>query len=300
MKILYEDNDIIVCYKEAGVPVQSARIGQQDMVSILNNYLADTLHRGQTEENCVKNVEKSPKKESLRGKPSAKAGGKRSNENPPFPEIYVVHRLDQPVEGVLVFAKTKRAASGLSRQVSDNTMKKTYHAVCCVRTDETEDTVIKKKQVQRKSDLGKEPVILEDYLVKDGRNNCSFVADMSRKDAKCARLQLRILDVHKDTEERAYALAEIQLQTGRHHQIRVQMAHHKMALYGDRKYNGEWEKYVLENTDQEGNGVSGRSKVPLALCAVRLSFRHPVSEKMMTFEAKPQGEIFQIFGSKEV
>ena len=85
LKILYEDTELIVCHKPAGLAVQSAKVGQKDMMSILNNYLAE------------KHV-----------------------------NVYVVHRLDQPVEGVLVFAKTKRAAAELSRQAADGSMKKIY------------------------------------------------------------------------------------------------------------------------------------------------------------------------------
>lgn len=305
MKILYEDNDIIVCYKEAGIPVQSARIGMQDMVSMLNNYLADTLYGNGYEENGVKTVENSSPKAQRRGKPSGKEKKSgRCGERTAIPEIYVVHRLDQPVEGALVFAKTKRAASDLSRQVSDGTMKKTYHAVCCVQEEKAETSLEKGRDAQ-----GKAYTTLVDYLVKDARNNSSFAADKSRKDAKRAELRFRIIGTYTEPEskienevknneddetgrreiqkQRKYALTEIDLKTGRHHQIRVQMAHHKMPLYGDRKYNTEWEKYILHRTDQ------------LALCAVRLSFRHPVSEKNMTFEVKPQGEIFQIFNGGE-
>lgn len=322
MNILYEDQDIIVCHKEAGVPVQSARIGMQDMVSMLNNYLADTLYGNGYEENGVKTVENSSQKAQRRGKPSGKEKKSgRCGERTAIPEIYVVHRLDQPVEGVLVFAKTKRAASDLSRQVSDGTMKKTYHAVCCVQEEKAETSIEKGRDAQ-----GKEYTTLVDYLVKDARNNSSFAADKSRRDAKRAELRFRIIGTYtepeskienevknneddengrrKIQEQRKYALTEIDLKTGRHHQIRVQMAHHKMPLYGDRKYNTEWETYIFHHMNgadmnQDRTSFQRKSEDQLALCAVRLSFRHPVSEKNMTFEVKPQGEIFQIFNGGE-
>ena len=94
--ILYEDNDIIVCHKSAGIAVQSARIGEKDLVSMLNNHLAE------------------------------QAGGKHPES------VRVVHRLDQPVEGIVVFAKNKKAAASLSAQITDGSMKKVYQAVCCV------------------------------------------------------------------------------------------------------------------------------------------------------------------------
>lgn len=322
MNILYEDQDIIVCHKEAGVPVQSARIGMQDMVSMLNNYLADTLYGNGYEENGVKTVENSSQKAQRREKPSGKEKKSgRCGERTAIPEIYVVHRLDQPVEGVLVFAKTKRAASDLSRQVSDGTMKKTYHAVCCVQEEKAETSIEKGRDAQ-----GKEYTTLVDYLVKDARNNSSFAADKSRRDAKRAELRFHIIGTYtepeskienevknneddengrrKIQEQRKYALTEIDLKTGRHHQIRVQMAHHKMPLYGDRKYNTEWETYIFHHMNgadmnQDRTSFQRKSEDQLALCAVRLSFRHPVSEKNMTFEVKPQGEIFQIFNGGE-
>ncbi len=322
MNILYEDQDIIVCHKEAGVPVQSARIGMQDMVSMLNNYLADTLYGNGYEENGVKTVENSSQKAQRREKPSGKEKKSgRCGERTAIPEIYVVHRLDQPVEGVLVFAKTKRAASDLSRQVSDGTMKKTYHAVCCVQEEKAETSIEKGRDAQ-----GKEYTTLVDYLVKDARNNSSFAADKSRRDAKRDELRIHIIGTYtepeskienevknneddengrrKIQEQRKYALTEIDLKTGRHHQIRVQMAHHKMPLYGDRKYNTEWETYIFHHMNgadmnQDRTSFQRKSEDQLALCAVRLSFRHPVSEKNMTFEVKPQGEIFQIFNGGE-
>ena len=103
--ILYEDKEILVCRKAAGIAVQSARLGEKDLVSILNNHLAEQAKLCGTSGNGAKK----------------KAAGGTA-----FEPIRVVHRLDQPVEGVLVFAKTKKAAAGLSKQVTDGTMKKTY------------------------------------------------------------------------------------------------------------------------------------------------------------------------------
>ena len=288
--ILYEDKEILVCRKAAGIAVQSARLGEKDLVSILNNHLAEQANMRETSGNGVK------KKKA--------AGGTG------FEPIRVVHRLDQPVEGVLVFAKTKKAAAGLSKQVTDGTMKKTYQAVCCV-------TEKGRKWMEDSAEWN----TLTDYLVKDARTNTSSVTEKGRKEAKEARLSFRIAVRCRDL-----ALAEIVLDTGRHHQIRVQMAHAGLPLYGDVKYNTAWRQYVgngaagcaADKMDVEATGKTevpdcgeavnkaerkisgsrsvGRSeKMEPALCASRLEFVHPVTGKRMTFETKPERDIFKDF-----
>ncbi len=213
--IVYEDSDIIVCEKEAGVPVQSARIGTKDMVSILKNYRSTS--------------------ENISGEPY----------------IGVVHRLDQPVQGLLVFAKTKEAAASLSAQAAGDGMKKYYLAVVCGEALCTEGE-------------------LTDYLLKDGKTNSSRVVKEGTKDAKKAKLSYRILN-----RKNNLALVEIRLFTGRHHQIRVQMANAGMPLYGDQKYGA-------------GTAAPGI----LALCAYKLSFKHPGTGKTMEFSCRPKGSIF--------
>lgn len=214
MKILYEDGQILVCVKPAGIPVQSASVGTKDMVSILRNYRMEKER-----------------------------------------ELYVglVHRLDQPVQGVMVFAKTKAAAADLSRQVSDGRMKKQYLAVVCGKPAEKEG-------------------VLVDYLLKDGRTNTSSIVKKETKGAKRAELSYRIV-----REMQGFALAQINLVTGRHHQIRVQMAGAGMPLAGDRKYN-------------RGEGADASKYV--ALAAHRLEFFHPVTGKKLCFEEEPEGELF--------
>ncbi len=199
--ILYEDQHIIVCRKEAGIAVQSAKMSQMDMESALKNYLA------------------------------VKDSGK-----PPY--LAVIHRLDQPVRGVLVFAKTPFAAKELSRQVTDHTIGKYYLA-------EVEGTI------------PVEAGTLEDYLLKDGRTNTSKVVDSKTSGAKKATLH------YKKRDEQTI---EIELVTGRHHQIRVQCAHAGMPLKGDGKYNPD---------AQRGQ--------QLGLCAYRLVFKHPKTGKVMEF-----------------
>lgn len=225
-RILYEDKDIIVCHKPAGIATQTARVGQADMVSEITNYL---LHP------------------------------KQDNVSQTIPYVGVVHRLDQPVEGILVFAGNKRAAAELSRQIAENRMEKYYYAVICG---------------QERTDGGR----LEDYLVKDNRTNISRIVPPEVKGAKKAVLEYEIL-----TQKAEIALAKIRLYTGRHHQIRVQMSHAGMSLLGDYKY-----------ADAQTVRISEQMRVKeVALCACQLSFRHPRTGKRMDFTIRPEGKIFQ-------
>lgn len=227
--ILYEDNDILVAYKPAGIATQTARVGQQDMVSELKNYLA------------VKE-----KKE---------------------PYLGLVHRLDQPVSGVLVFAKNKKAAASLTAQITNGTMKKYYYALIY--------GVPNKKREQ-----------LVNYLYKDGRDNLSLVVDETFPDGKKAVLKYKhvsTLMVLENNEE--VSLMEIELLTGRHHQIRAQMSHAGMPLLGDSKYGSSESK--------ELSRIIGCKNV--ALCAYKIGFKHPVTGNDLTFTKLPEEDFFQPF-----
>lgn len=213
--ILYEDTDIFVCRKCAGVAVQTRRTGEQDMESLLRNYRAG---RGET------------------------------------PYIGIIHRLDQPVEGILVFAKNPGAAAALSRQLQNEGFCKYYRGVVYGAPPQKEGR-------------------LENFLQRDGRTNTSRVVPAGTNGGKRAVLDYKILKKKGDT-----SLLEIRLHTGRHHQIRVQLAHMGCPLVGDRKY-----------------GAPTSSAAPLALCACRLTFRHPVTGEMLTYEAEPEGEAFLFF-----
>ena len=254
MRIEYEDKEIIVVYKEAGLPVQSGRTSAKDLVSMLKNHLAQ-------EEQTARE-----------------------------PYLGIVHRLDQPVEGVLVFAKTPKAAADLSRQAAaksdagnsagqgakGNTagqgtgakgqkdvpaMEKIYRAVVLLSA-ESYPLVLEGR---------KKEITLTDWILRDYSGNSSLVVEEGTRDAKRAQLTFRTLEV-KDGR----AMLEIRLHTGRHHQIRVQMAHAGMPLAGDRKYGGP---------DKASGAEPGAG--PLCLCAARLSFRHPQNRKRMTFTTEP-------------
>lgn len=207
LTILYEDDAILVCHKPAGVAVQTARLGEADMESLLRNYRAE---KGEE------------------------------------PWIGVVHRLDQPVEGVMVFAKTKEAAASLGRQMRERLAEKDYYAV-------TDGIPAQKKGM------------LEDYLLRDGRTNLSSVVAKTTPGAKRASLTYEVIK-----EGNGRAVLRIRLQTGRHHQIRVQLAHAGMPIAGDRKYQ------FREHVAPSGRGLS--------LCACRLVFRHPADKRKLEFE----------------
>ena len=223
-EIIYEDKDIIVCHKPAGVPTQSSRIGTKDMVSILKNHL-------------IKNT------------------AKKTASREPY--LAVIHRLDQPVEG-LVFAKTPAAAKELSRQLTTSGFGKYYRAQALGIFEHSEGT-------------------LEDYLVKDGRTNTSRVCEENVPDAKYARLHYKVIHTGTLPSGEPFSQLEIHLDTGRHHQIRVQFAAHGTPLVGDTKYGAP-----------AAASVGRARREPLALCAVRLSFLHPVTGERMEFSTEPQ------------
>lgn len=219
IKIIYEDSDIIVVKKPAGIESQSSRGFEPDMVSEIKNYLKVSGGMGKV------------------------------------PYVGVIHRLDKPVSGLLVYAKTPQAAKNLSVQIQNGTVKKQYLAVLCGKPEHLADNYT-------------------DYLLKDGKNNLSKIADKGVKEAKYAELSFRVLDTFEKAQE-CFSLAEIDLLTGRHHQIRVQFSGHGTPLFGDTKYGGK------------GKG--------LALSAYRLSFVHPRTKKQMVFQEIPEGQEFQMF-----
>lgn len=211
MEVLFEDDSIVVCYKPAGLATQTRNIGEKDMESELSNYL--------------------------------KAKGES-------PEIHVVHRLDQPVEGVMVFAKTKAAANNLTRQIAEHQFKKHYYAI------------ITRESFPDEGDL-------VDYLVKDNRTNLSKVVSENDPRAKKASLRYHTVDEWDDRK-----LLDVELFTGRHHQIRIQLASRTAPILGDIKYGGV---------------STGHN---LALCSYSIGFTHPKSGAPVEFQVKPKGEDF--------
>ena len=208
MKILYEDNHLLVALKPANLPVNLDESNDDDLLSLLKAYLKEKY---------------------------AKPGN-----------VYLglVHRLDRPVGGVMVFARTSKAASRLARSLQQGKFAKSYLAVVCGQAADSEE--------------------LRDYLIKDAKTNTSRITD--EKSGKLAILSYRTLQ-RKD----GLSLVQIRLQTGRSHQIRVQMSHRSLPLWGDQRYNP---------TAHPGQQI--------ALFANSLSFPHPVSGEIMTFTAWPE------------
>ena len=236
--IIFEDEHLIVAYKPAGIATQTARIGQQDMVSELKNYLSR--------------------------KPENKGKGE--------PYLGLVHRLDQPVSGILVFGKTKQAAASISRQITEGTFHKYYYAVIYGKPVKENDR-------------------LTDYLYKDGRTNMSLIVKKDFLEAKKAVLDYKLVKTLMVVEVLQEAsLMEIELLTGRHHQIRVQMANAGMPLLGDNKYGTE--------TDKQFSREIGCKNV--ALRAYTINFRHPKTGNEISFKRKSEEEIFLPFFTKGI
>ena len=175
VEVLYEDNHIIVAIKPAGVLSQSDGSNSPDMLTILKAYI------------------------------------KEKYEKPGEVYLGLVHRLDRPVSGVMVFARTSKAASRLSEQIRTRRVEKLYRCVA--------DGILEGS--------GR----LENYISKDQDSNTVTVSDIEKPGFK-----LSYLDYKAIASKDGLTLVEVKLGTGRSHQIRAQMAHSGHALIGDQKY----------------------------------------------------------------
>lgn len=163
------------------------------------------------------------------------------------PYLALINRLDQPVEGLFLAAKEEHAAAELSRQVSEHLhMEKWYQALVCGKLSEKKG-------------------VLVDYLLKDGRTNTSKAVRPGTKGAKKCELSYEVL-----REQEGRSFLKIRLLTGRHHQIRVQLAHAGVPIAGDRKY-GKADAYTGQ----------------LCLSACEIHFVHPKTKEKMRFAAEP-------------
>lgn len=214
--ILYEDKDIIVIHKMPGVAVQSGSISKIDIESLLKKYLKDSTGSDY---------------------------------------LGIVHRLDQPVEGILVFAKNSLAAADLSKQVTgDNKdMEKLYKALVYGYMPEDKGQLV-------------------DMLYKDTKASMAKVITDTKsplyKQAKKARLGYEVIKEDEKTQ-----LLKINLETGRFHQIRCQLSNIGCPILGDLKYGNQYSIEYAKATE-----VSN-----IALTAYSLSFNHPVTKKRMSF-----------------
>lgn len=240
IKILYEDRDLLVIYKPGGMATQTGAVGRPDVVSELRNYLGKA---GGLQ------FRKNSQPENRYGKQGRIQAGERQ------PYLGIVHRLDQPVEGLLVFAKNPRAAAALSKQLQEGGLNKYYYAAVWGKPASAEGE-------------------LEDYLYKNAENRAEVVTGRQEQypQAKPAKLWYRTLrtaqgEAADGTKEPVpYSLLHIRIETGRFHQIRAQMAHAGMPLLGDIKYGTE-----------ASIAFSRSMKIKnVALCAYRLSLRYPL------------------------
>ncbi len=220
ISVLYEDNHLLVVVKPAGIPVQADASRDPDLLTLLKAYIAEKYH-----------------------KPGAVYLG-------------LVHRLDRPVGGVMVFARTSKAAARLSDAVRRGWMDKEYLCVACGAPPEGR---------------------YEDWLRKDAASNTSRVVPEGTPGAKDAALVLTPLD-RRD----GLSLCRVRLLTGRSHQIRVQLASRGTPLWGDARYNPQ-----------------ARPGQDIALFCQSLTFPHPVGGEPVTFSARPQGGVWELFARED-
>lgn len=200
MKILFEDQYIIITYKEAGIPSQPDKSGHKSLYEDVKEYI----------------------------------------HSDPF----IITRLDRPVKGLVLFAKDKHTADKLTQMLLEHKITKIYHAIVCGKVEEKGH--------------------IETYLMKDSRLNISKTVNKGNRGAKLAILNYKLLE-QKDNMSKV----EINLVTGRHHQIRAQFASIGLPLYGDVKYNSAFKHK--------------RGTLP-ALCACKLQFVHPFTDREITVE----------------
>ncbi len=213
INIIYEDNHLLVVEKPINIPVQADSSKDKDLLTLLKEYIKNKYNK------------------------------------PGNVYLGLVHRLDRPVGGIMVFAKTSKAANRLSKQVQNKTMKKTYIAIIEGKPDK-EGT-------------------LKDKLEKDQKTNITKVSENGKE----AILNYKALKTKNNL-----TLVQINLITGRPHQIRVQFSSRNYPIYGDQKYNKKPKK------DQ------------IALFAKKLEFIHPTTKEQLTFELPyPNRYPFDIF-----
>ena len=212
MEVLYEDNHIVVVCKPQGVASQPDETGDKDMFTLVKEYIKEKYNK------------------------------------PGEAFVGVVHRLDRPTGGVMVYARTSKAASRLSEQLREGDFDKTYFAVLVGKPRENKAKIVS-------------------YLKKDEKTNTVKIVPQSETGAKRAELDYEVLEHNSKTNR---TLVKVKLYSGRGHQIRVQMKSIKCPVYGDQKYGGE-----------------GMDKVMLNLFAVELSFTHPTTKQKMIFRVYP-------------
>ena len=220
MEVVYEDNHIIIVNKQSGEIVQGDKTGDRPLSDIVKDYIKEKYQ-----------------------KPGAVFLG-------------VVHRLDRPVSGLVVFARTSKALTRLNKMFAEGEVHKTYWALVKNAPQKTEDT-------------------LTHWLVRNEKQNKSYAYATEKPNAKKAILKYRLIGKSDN-----YSLLEVQLMTGRHHQIRCQLAAMGCPIKGDLKYGAP-------RSNPDGS---------MPLLSRRIEFIHPVSKERITAEAPlPDDPLWQAF-----
>ena len=219
-RILYEDNHIIAVNKLSSEIIQGDKTGDEPLSEILRQFI------------------------------------KVRDNKPGNAFIGIVHRIDRPVSGIVVFAKTSKALSRLNKMFRESNINKTYYAI-----------------LKNKPEL--DEAVLENHLIRNEKINKSFVSQKQTPNSKIAKLHYKIIGQYSN-----YFLLEITLMTGRHHQIRCQLATIGCPIKGDFKYG-----FPYHNSD---GGIS--------LHARKIKFIHPVTHKEIEIIAPfPQNDLWALF-----
>lgn len=218
MQVVYEDNHIIIVNKSSGEIVQGDKTGDIPLSEIVKQYLKEKYN-----------------------KPGNVFCG-------------VVHRIDRPVSGLVIFARTSKALTRLNDMLRDGEIHKTYWAMVEGRVADDEG-------------------MLEDWIISDGRLNKSFISEKSIDGAKLCRLKYKVI-----ARGDRYSVLEVNLLTGRKHQIRCQLSNLGHPIKGDLKYGAR-----RSNSD---GGIS--------LIAKKIEFTHPVSKLPVSIEVSPLDDMQKI------
>jgi len=238
MEVVYEDNHIIIVNKQSGEIVQGDKTGDRPLSDIVKDYIKEKYQ-----------------------KPGAVFLG-------------VVHRLDRPVSGLVIFARTSKALTRLNKMFAEGEVHKTYWAI--VKRGERSEVRGERSEVR--GERNDEWQTLEHWLVRNEKQNKSYAYNSEKPNAKKAVLKYRTL-AHSDN----YTLLEVRLLTGRHHQIRCQLAAMGCPIKGDLKYGAP-------RSNPDGS---------ISLMARRVEFIHPVSKEAITVEAPcPNDTLWQALAPK--
>ena len=245
IRILYEDQDILVCHKRAGMATEGATAGKMDLVSQARNYLARKERMNTT--------------------------GRR-RDLPPY--VATVNRLDAPVEGILVLAKKKSAASDLSKQIKEKRTQKCYYALCYGTP--VDDRGHLTDNLIRRADNGLAMAITDEEAASASDGTVTLLSgekvEYISGDVKKAELEYEVI---KSIE--GISLLRIHLLTGRFHQIRVQLSKRGFPILGDTKYGS------VEGLEcAEKRGIK-----ELCLVSYSFSFKHPGTKKKVTYVIEP-------------